>query len=94
MVEAGKNVQGNLKDRISGIQNTIKGEMTVLRSLADDIRKRGRTADEPTYAREKGIQGVKGSMIDIPIALIKGSADNLFGGIQNQAKITRRWLNR
>lgn len=94
MVEAGKNVQGNVKDRISNIQNTIKSEAGVLRSLVDDIRKRGRDAEEPSYAKQHGIQGVRGGLFDIPIALIKGTVDNLATGVQGQAKITRRWTKR
>lgn len=90
-MEAGKNIQTNLKDRFTALRETLKSEVDLLKGIANDVKKRVVQGDEMTFIQSTGIPGRRGGLSDVPLALVIGSTDVATEGAVKQAKITRRW---
>lgn len=93
-MEAGKNIQQNIKDRLEALRDTVKSEKELVMGVVGDIKKRVVEGEEMTYIQTKGIPGTRGGITDVPLALIIGTTDVVTEGGVAQAKISRRWMKR
>ncbi|MDP2217190.1 MAG: hypothetical protein Q8J68_07895 [Methanolobus sp.] len=93
-MEAGKNIQQNMKDRFTAFRDTIKAEKELVMGIVGDVKKRVIDGEELTYIQTRGIPGTRGGLSDVPLALVIGSTDVVTEGGTKQAKITRRWMKR
>lgn len=93
-MEAGKNIQANLKDRVTALRETVKGEVELIKGIAQDVKKRVIEGEQMTYIQTRGIPGTRGGVTDIPLAFVIGTTDEITKGGVEQAKITRRWMKR
>lgn len=93
-MEAGKNIQTNIKDRFTALRESVKSEVDLIKGVAQDIKKRVVEGEDMTYIQTLGIPGRWGGITDVPLAVVIGSTDVVTEGAVKQAKITRRWMKR
>lgn len=91
-MEAGKNIQQNVKERFEAIRDTVKAEKELVMGIVGDIKKRVVEGEQMTYIQTKGIPGTRGGITDVPLAFVIGTTDVITEGGVKQAKITRRWM--
>ncbi len=93
-IEAGKNIQQNVKERFEALRETVKAEKELIMGIVGDIKKRVVEGEQMQFIQTKGIPGTRGGITDVPLAFVIGTTDVVTEGGVKQAKITRRWLKR
>jgi len=92
-IAPGARIGENLRDRASSLMDCIERQIDLTRRAVREVRERlGLAGKEPTLPKEARLPGVVSSVIEVPVAYLVLSADNISRFCLEQAEITRRWV--
>lgn len=90
--KAGGTLQQNLSDRAQSVKTLIRTEVGLIKDAVNDVVER---IDLDENVRPSlSNRGIGGTLPGTVIAVVAGTWDNGVDFVQENAKITRRWVTR
>jgi len=88
----GEMLKDNLSDRATSVKSLVKTEVGIVKDFVGDVVERFDLDEDVKPMMEN--RGVGGSIPGSAIDVVLDTYDNVVNFVQDNAKITRRWVTR